>query len=274
MVCPRSDWGSDILPVTAKRPWSPGAHLRLRCGQVSERADAPETKMTPGSPLLSPFERGHSLRFRGHPIGHFAPSGSPNCPKKSTNKLSWQTSQAGSTASSRSATTYRSPARKLRKSAAGERTRKISLSTTATETNHSRAKSKCPTGPTGRTPHDDSVVQDAFQKTVKYSQTCDLRKLSLIVCRRIVFMSIIDPLPMKRHTKPHVKRRFGLAVKKRRLELNISQEELAARAGLHRTYISDIERGARNLSLENIEKVANGLELEMSTLFSKYGIEE
>ncbi len=79
---------------------------------------------------------------------------------------------------------------------------------------------------------------------------------------------------MKRRAKPHIKQRFGLAVRKRRLELNISQEELAARAGLHRTYIGDIERGARNLSLENIEKIANGLELEMSALFSKYGIEE
>ncbi len=147
--------------------------------------------MTPCRRCCLPFERSGSLRFRGRAIDHFAPSGSPNCPKKSTNKLSWQTSQAGSTVSSRSATTYRSPARKLRKSAAGERTRKISLSTTATETNHSRAKSKCPTGPTGRTPYDDSVVQDAFQKSVKYSQTCDLRKLSPIVCRRIVFMSII-----------------------------------------------------------------------------------
>ena len=79
---------------------------------------------------------------------------------------------------------------------------------------------------------------------------------------------------MKRRTKPDVKKRFGLAVKKRRLELSISQEELAARAQLHRTYIGDVERGARNLSLENIEKVANGLELGVSTLFSKYGIEE
>jgi transcriptional regulator with XRE-family HTH domain len=79
---------------------------------------------------------------------------------------------------------------------------------------------------------------------------------------------------MKRRIKPDIKRRFGLAVKKRRLELNISQEELAARAQLHRTYIGDIERGARNLSLENIERVANGLGLEVSTLFSKYGIEE
>lgn len=79
---------------------------------------------------------------------------------------------------------------------------------------------------------------------------------------------------MRRQIKQDIRKRFGSAVKKRRLELRISQEELAARAQLHRTYIGDIERGARNLSLENIAKVAKGLGLEVSTLFSKYGIEE
>jgi len=60
--------------------------------------------------------------------------------------------------------------------------------------------------------------------------------------------------------------RFGLAVRKRRQELSISQEELADRAELHRTYISDIERGRRNLSLDNIEKLALALELSLSEL--------
>lgn len=44
-----------------------------------------------------------------------------------------------------------------------------------------------------------------------------------------------------------------------RLAAGISQEELAARAGLHRTYISSIERGARNVSLENIFALARAL---------------
>jgi CheY-like chemotaxis protein/DNA-binding XRE family transcriptional regulator len=59
---------------------------------------------------------------------------------------------------------------------------------------------------------------------------------------------------------------FGSAVKARRWELGISQEELADRAGLHRTYISDVERGARNLSLESIDKLARALELSVSAL--------
>jgi transcriptional regulator with XRE-family HTH domain len=70
-----------------------------------------------------------------------------------------------------------------------------------------------------------------------------------------------------------IKQRFGLAIKQRRGELGISQEELAFRSGLHRTYISDIERGSRNLSLENIEKLAKALEITISTLFANYGIE-
>src|SRR5258707_15409982 len=60
---------------------------------------------------------------------------------------------------------------------------------------------------------------------------------------------------------------FGTAVKSRRHALGISQEELAGRAGLHRTYISDIERGARNISIESIEKLARALESSISTLF-------
>ncbi|MBE9225512.1 helix-turn-helix transcriptional regulator [Phormidium sp. LEGE 05292] len=70
-----------------------------------------------------------------------------------------------------------------------------------------------------------------------------------------------------------IKQRFGLAIKQRRGELGISQEELAFRSGLHRTYISDIERGTRNPSLENIEKLAKALEISISTLFANYGIE-
>jgi len=44
-----------------------------------------------------------------------------------------------------------------------------------------------------------------------------------------------------------IKNRFGTAVRSRRKRLGISQEELAGRAGLHRTYVADIERGAATL---------------------------
>ncbi|HYR58549.1 MAG TPA: response regulator [Chthoniobacteraceae bacterium] len=68
-----------------------------------------------------------------------------------------------------------------------------------------------------------------------------------------------------------LKQLFGKAIRSKRSELGISQEELADRAGLHRTYISDVERGARNLSLESIEKLAHALELSVTGLFARTG---
>lgn len=59
---------------------------------------------------------------------------------------------------------------------------------------------------------------------------------------------------------------FCEIVQKRREFLGISQEEVAHRAGLHRTYISDIERGSRNLSLKNLGRLAAALEMRVSDL--------
>lgn len=64
-------------------------------------------------------------------------------------------------------------------------------------------------------------------------------------------------------------RDFGISVKTYRQQLGISQEELAERANLHRTYISDIERGARNVSLESISKLAGALAVSVSSLFTE-----
>ena len=49
----------------------------------------------------------------------------------------------------------------------------------------------------------------------------------------------------------------------------MSQEELAERAQLHRTYISEVERGERNISLENIYKLSVALNVSLAELFSK-----
>lgn len=57
-------------------------------------------------------------------------------------------------------------------------------------------------------------------------------------------------------------------VRQRRDQLGLSQDELAQRSGLHRTYISDIERGARNLSLKNLVRLAEALEVQPSTLIA------
>jgi transcriptional regulator with XRE-family HTH domain len=61
---------------------------------------------------------------------------------------------------------------------------------------------------------------------------------------------------------------FGNRVREIRQELDISQEELSYRAGLHRTYISSIELGKRNLSLINIEKLSKALECEIIDFFT------
>jgi CheY-like chemotaxis protein/DNA-binding Xre family transcriptional regulator len=74
---------------------------------------------------------------------------------------------------------------------------------------------------------------------------------------------------MKSESARDVKKVFGGAVREVRSELGISQEELAERAGLHRTYISDVERGVRNLSLENIEKLGQALEVSIQALFQR-----
>jgi len=64
---------------------------------------------------------------------------------------------------------------------------------------------------------------------------------------------------------------LGMAIKTQRASLGISQEELAYRAGLHRTYVSDLERGARNPSIESIEKLAGALQVSVSHLFESIG---
>lgn len=65
----------------------------------------------------------------------------------------------------------------------------------------------------------------------------------------------------------YIKTQFGLTVKKLRLSKNISQEKFAEIVGLHRTYISEVERGTRNVSLININKIAEGLDIKTSELF-------
>lgn len=60
---------------------------------------------------------------------------------------------------------------------------------------------------------------------------------------------------------------FGLAVREYRLKRKISQEKLAELSDLHRTYISDVERGDRNVSLINIEKICVALKVKMSEIF-------
>lgn len=60
---------------------------------------------------------------------------------------------------------------------------------------------------------------------------------------------------------------FGTNVKRLRIERKLSQEKFAELCGLHRTYISDIECFSRNVSLEAVQKIADGFGIETYTLF-------
>lgn len=66
--------------------------------------------------------------------------------------------------------------------------------------------------------------------------------------------------------------RFGKAIRGERRKLGISQEELAFRCGLHRTYIGSVERGERNISLENIVKIAKTCDMSASKLLGNAGL--
>ena len=64
----------------------------------------------------------------------------------------------------------------------------------------------------------------------------------------------------------NILKRFGQRVKSLRLEKGWSQEELAERADLHRTYIGSIERHERNVSLLNVERIAKALKVDVKDL--------
>jgi transcriptional regulator with XRE-family HTH domain len=64
-----------------------------------------------------------------------------------------------------------------------------------------------------------------------------------------------------------VRVRFGRAVRHKRNKLGVSQEEFADKCGLDRTYIGGIERGERNVALQNIEKIAKAFGASLSEMF-------
>lgn len=63
---------------------------------------------------------------------------------------------------------------------------------------------------------------------------------------------------------------FARNVRQRRLELGYSQEELAERAGVHRTYVGMLERSEKNVTIYNIERIAAALELPPAALLENH----
>lgn len=66
-------------------------------------------------------------------------------------------------------------------------------------------------------------------------------------------------------------RQFGLEVKRRRMEMGITQEELSEISGLHRTYVSGIERGDRNPTIDIVFTLARALRCEPGLLLVRSG---
>lgn len=97
-----------------------------------------------------------------------------------------------------------------------------------------------------------------------------MSSMLLIVCSLKV--NILRTLPTiiagaSDKTEDEGRRAFGLKVRTLRLAAGFSQEALAERSGLHRTYISSLERGQRNVGLDNIIKLAAALGVPPSRVF-------
>lgn len=71
-------------------------------------------------------------------------------------------------------------------------------------------------------------------------------------------------------TKRQPLKKFGNAVRTARVAAELTQEELADRSGLDRSYIGGVERGERNPTLMAIDKIAGGLGVSVANLFSSY----
>jgi transcriptional regulator with XRE-family HTH domain len=67
----------------------------------------------------------------------------------------------------------------------------------------------------------------------------------------------------------NIKTKIGIRVKELRANKKISQEKLAELADLDRTYINSVENGRRNISIENVEKIANALDVSLQEFFNE-----
>ena len=68
-----------------------------------------------------------------------------------------------------------------------------------------------------------------------------------------------------------LKKRFGQRIRKLRIQKGLSQEKFALSIDMDRTYYASVENGNRNISLNNIEKIAKGLGITLEELFKNLG---
>ena len=90
-------------------------------------------------------------------------------------------------------------------------------------------------------------------------------KVLTIVCRTIGIDDIEFDFMKKR-----ILIQFGQKIREERIKQGLSQEEFAAKVGVHRTYIGMIERAEKNITLGNIDKISKALGLNISDLFNDF----
>ena len=89
----------------------------------------------------------------------------------------------------------------------------------------------------------------------------------LIVCRPIVIIiPIIEIMSISKSVSSDARRVFAKKLRQIRQIRGLSQEALADLAGLHRTYIGSVERSERNVSIDNMERLAKALEVDIVEL--------
>ncbi|MEZ5537692.1 MAG: helix-turn-helix transcriptional regulator [Thiolinea sp.] len=71
---------------------------------------------------------------------------------------------------------------------------------------------------------------------------------------------------LTKNTTQNARKIFARNLKEIRAKANLSQEELADLAGLHRTYVGSVERGERNISIDNMERLASALAVDIKDL--------
>ena len=104
--------------------------------------------------------------------------------------------------------------------------------------------------------------------------TTILRKA--VICLSLFICVTHSPLMHNRHNEKifwevdimtDVQKNFGNRIKELRLKKNLSQEKLALKIYIDRTYLASVENGKRNISINNIYKLAKGLDVTVSELF-------
>ena len=94
------------------------------------------------------------------------------------------------------------------------------------------------------------------------------------IFRHIAFLLFKEAMKKRQTTKPKNRKTdlqiaFGNVVRSKRVQAGLSQEGLADLAGLHFTYVSSVERGERNISLENIARLSKALNVNIKDLFDE-----